>query len=396
MVRVKRKYHPKFKEYMKFIANHPNYKNMLGAYKKDDSVRWVVAGNSKLGKERLRWWDKKRQELGIPKNTKWISKVARAIHPIGEKPCQICGRVMKLDYVYPNKKGTMSPGAMSNAPDRFDGFHSYNLCCRGEQDRGRHKENLQRYGEDRRAYEYWVDGDWKAASWLMQVFRKNNISPDHVGPISLGFCHQPKFNPMTIGNNIAKGNRMSLIDVKTLKKDEQKGEKIVSWHSKYIWDKLKNKIKNSEDALILSKLMRKNMHYVLNMLYQIHSFGYDDFLVRKFLNLRYAYFSVSFDGFDPETGKFDKIIKKKGTKKQYKNNAERYIRKSMISLEKYSQKTNRRLTDWKDSILDLHLKQILSYLKNEKESEAEKMTIKILKRLAEKAEKEFDTATKHK
>lgn len=31
----------------------------------------------------------------------------------------------------PNEPSMLSPGAMSNAPDRFEGFHSFNLCCRG-------------------------------------------------------------------------------------------------------------------------------------------------------------------------------------------------------------------------------------------------------------------------
>lgn len=35
-----------------------------------------------------------------------------------------------------------SPGVMSNSPDRFDGFHSYGLCCRTTKDTGRHPENM--------------------------------------------------------------------------------------------------------------------------------------------------------------------------------------------------------------------------------------------------------------
>ena len=70
----------------------------------------------------------------------------------------------------------------------------------------------------------------------MQVFRKNKISPDHIGPISLGFCHRPRFNPMTASDNSAKNNRMTLQDVALLIKDELNGEEVVSWHSKYIWD----------------------------------------------------------------------------------------------------------------------------------------------------------------
>ena len=49
------------------------------------------------------------------------------------------------------------------------------------------------------------------------------------------------------------------IKAKEVLEDERKGEKVVSWHSKFLWDSLKNRIKNSDDALLLSKLMRKNM-----------------------------------------------------------------------------------------------------------------------------------------
>jgi len=103
-------------------------------------------------------------------------------------------------YVYDNfvkiESRLLSPGAMSNAPDGFDGFHTYNICCRAVQDTGRHPENLSRYIEDRRAYEHWSDGDWKAASWLMQKAYgicpvcgiEGEITADHIGPISLGFC----------------------------------------------------------------------------------------------------------------------------------------------------------------------------------------------------------------
>lgn len=375
---------------MNFIVNHPNYKGMPSIYKKDGSIRWIVTRSSEIGKKRLEWWDKKRQELNIPKETKWISKVARAIHPTGEKPCQICGKVMKLDYIYPNKKSTMSPGAMSDAPDRLDGYHTYNLCCRGKHDTGRHKENLQRYGEDRRAYEYWVDGDWKAASWLMQVFRKNKISPDHIGPISLGFSHRPKFNPTTLSYNTAKNNRILLEDVKILLEDERKGEKVVSWHSKFLWDSLKNRIKNSDDALLLSKLMRKNMHYVLRILYLIHKSGHSEFLIRNFLNLKYAYYSISFKNFNPKTGTYSEIIKIKGTKKQYENNAQRYLKKSLESLEKYSDKKNRRVGDWNSKEIDNKVKILIDFLNYRKEKEAKKVLFSVLKSLAENLKNQFN------
>ncbi|HFL9475791.1 TPA: Alw26I/Eco31I/Esp3I family type II restriction endonuclease, partial [Escherichia coli] len=64
---------------------------------------------------------------------------------------------------------------MANPPDRFDGFHSFNRCCRSIADKGRTKENLKSYVTDRRVFEYWVDGDWVAADRLMGQVRTNNI-----------------------------------------------------------------------------------------------------------------------------------------------------------------------------------------------------------------------------
>ena len=45
-------------------------------------------------------------------------------------------------------KKCLGPGAMSNFPDRYDGFHTYNRCCRATQDKGRSKENLKSYTKD--------------------------------------------------------------------------------------------------------------------------------------------------------------------------------------------------------------------------------------------------------
>lgn len=364
--RIKRDWHPKFKEYMKFIVGHPNYKRMPFLYKKDGNVRWIVTRGSEVGQARLKWWNDKRKELGFPKDIR-ISKVVRAIHPTGEKPCQICGKVMSLDYIYPNKKGSKSPGAMSDAPDRLDGYHTYNLCCRGKQDTGRHKSNLARYGEDRRAYENWSEGDWKAASWLMKEFQKNKVSPDHLGPISLGFTHRPNFRLLATGaENSARGNRMTYKDVQLLI-EEEKEEKIISSHSKFIWDMLKNKVKNDEDALKLGKIMRENLHCILGIFSYISSKGYKKFLIKNFLHPEYAYYSVKFEDFDPKTGKYAKMIRTIGSKKQYSNNAKRYVRIAFESLKAYTLKENRHLKNFLTNDIQDNLTLITSALelKNE-------------------------------
>ncbi len=370
MPRKKRVWHPDFLKYMDFIVKHKNYTGMPLPYKEDGSIRWVVSGKSEIGKKRLIWWDKKRAEIGIKKEGPWISKVARAIHPTGEKPCQICGKIMKLDYIYPNKRGGLSPGAMSNAPDRFDGYHTYNLCHRSIEDTGRHASNLNRYGEDRRVYENWSDGDWKAASWLMQEFKKYKLSPDHVGPLSLGFSHRPKFNPMTRAQNSAKNNRMSYADVKSLIADENNGEVVISSHSKYIWDQLKLKVRNDKDALQLSKLMRLNLHQILITFASLYKKGYKNFLSKYFLHPEYAGYAIEFTGFNPKNGTYEKMIKKPGIKKQYKNSAKRYIKKSFDILKKYGQVKNRNTKILDNKEIQNALQNTLGFLANNKEWEA--------------------------
>ncbi len=367
--RIKRDWHPNFKKYMKFIVEHPNYTGMPFLYKKDGEIRWVVTRSSEAGQARLKWWDSKRKELGLPKGDAWISKTARAIHPTGEKPCQICGKVMSLDYIYPNKRNSMSPGAMSNAPDRLDGYHTYNLCCRSKQDTGRHKSNLARYGEDRRAYENWSEGDWKAASWLMKEFQKHGMSPDHLGPISLGFSHRPKFRPLTRAANSARNNRMTYEDIKLLL-EEELAEPIISSHSKYIWDLLKNKVKNDADALKLGKIMRENMHCVLSIFSYLSNKGYKDFLIKNFLHPEHANYSIKFEVFNPENGNYEKMVKTIGTKKQYANNAKRYIRISLESLKQYSLKKNRNLKKWLNNDIEQNLLKVIAYLDENDEKKA--------------------------
>ncbi len=386
--RIKRDWHPKFKKYMEFIIKHKNYAGMPFVFKEDGSIRWIVTGRSKIGKARLKWWDKKREELKIPKGFAWISKTVRANHPTGEKVCQICGETKKLDYIYPNKRNSMSPGAMSNAPDRLDGYHTYNLCCRSKQDTGRHKINLARYGEDRRAYENWSEGDWKAASWLMKEFQKHHISPDHLGPISLGFSHKPKFRPMTGAANSARGNRMTYEDIKLLLQEEMI-EPIISSHSKPLWDLLKNQVKNDTDALKLGKLMRENMHHILSIFSYLAEKKYKDFLIKNFLHPEYANYSIRFEVFNPQTGAYKEMIKTSGTKKQYANNAKRYIRISMESLKQYSLKKNRNLKKWLTKEIGNNLTQIIKFLEDGNEKKALSKLFETFKSIAENLSKKF-------
>jgi len=264
-----------------------------------------------------------------------------------------------------NNDGILSPGVMSNLPDRYDGFHSYGLCCRKEKDKGRHDENMATYTQDRRAYEEWADGDFNLANRLMGEFKKapkcicpkcrklRKMSADHIGPISLGFCHSKNFAAMCKSCNSSKNNRFTYEDVKTLREIEEKGEKVISWHAKTIWDALKNKVTNDADAKKLSELMSACHQNILGIFAEIHSLGGDDFL-KSYLHPDYAMYDITFEDFDPLDLSKLKIKSKKLDSDNKKSNSERYVRVAFDSLNEFAQKKNRRadivVDEFKDQI----------------------------------------------
>jgi Alw26I/Eco31I/Esp3I family type II restriction endonuclease len=384
-----RPWHPRFIEYMEFIANHKNYGGMPDAFVDHERIQWEAPSNRGSGRfqhthgRRLDWWRQKATEIGVtPNSNRWISKTAKAIHPTKTKPCKICGTILSIRYVYPgtillkrlralpfiqpsyplnrleplatlikrlvrdhggqvydclptllsispqvtrrlgnnlpvwlkyldkyyipSEPRLLSPGAMSNAPDRFDGFHSDNLCCRSTADRGRSKANLATYVTDRRVFEYWSSGDWVAADQLMGIIRSKftkvgcfNVHPgpcaaDHIGPLSLGFCHRAEFQLLCRACNGAKNNRMSFRDVQLLLAAEARGEQVISWHSEAIWNEMKLRIANNHMALRLSKLLRDNRHTFMNILERILRHGDLAFLL-SLLELHCADYDVQFE-----------------------------------------------------------------------------------------------------
>lgn len=444
---------------MGFIVKHRNYRTMPEPYKEDGSIKWVVNGNSDLGKKRAAWWDKQIKILGANNR----AEVARAIHPSelrGLKPCQICGKKLSILYIYPRKatlkklnklslkkfypfqeditkifdtleseskelvfkvfkevfdipssikneknailnfvyldrENRLSPGVMSNAPDRFDGFHTYNACCRSKEDTGRHSSNLARYNQDRRAYENWAEGDWNLSNRLMSEFsrfkenvicpacgKKRKMSADHIGPISLGFTHRPKFNPLCSHCNSKKNNRITLRDVKVLLEDEKTGERVISWHSKSIWDLLKYNMDNEADTLALSKAMRLNLHNVLSLLSVIKEQGHIKFL-KSLLRPEYSFFDYRFENFHPLRLNELTIIKRPLNNKNKHKNAERYIRISLDSLDKYKQKTNRRLKDLDNEVIKSEINSLLELLRANKNKEAYKKLLRLIELLSD-------------
>jgi Alw26I/Eco31I/Esp3I family type II restriction endonuclease len=304
-------------------------------------------------------------------------------------------------FIKEYRKTRLSPGAMSNPPDRLDGFHTYNACCRSLEDTGRHASNLARYTQDRRVYENWAEGNWNLSNRLMGEFNKfdleikcpgcgniRKMTADHIGPISLGFTHRPHFHPLCRVCNSKKNNRMTYQDVQTLINDERKGEKVISWHSKYIWDKLKLKVKNQKDALLLSKIMRANLHHVLILFSKISEAGYDKFL-SKYLHPEYSFVDYKFMDFHPLKG-LKKIIEKPLDSKNKEKNAKRYVRISFESLEEYKNVQNRNTKIWKSDKVDRLINDLLNCLSTNQETEATTKLKTILKQLSTEAESIFD------
>lgn len=278
------------------------------------------------------------------------------------------------DNLVATESNKLSPGVMSNCPDRFDGFHSDGLCCREETDKGRHKGNMKTYTQDRRAYEEWSDGDYNLANRLMGEFNKQkpmkcpicgrveSMTADHIGPISLGFCHSKNFAPMCSSCNSSKNNRFTKSDVDKLIKIEESGEQVISWHSKTIWDTIKHTIKNDEDAKFASSVMAKCHQNVLNVLAIIYKKTGEDFLMR-YLHPEFSLVDYRFENVDLLHLNAIKIISSRLDSKNKRKNQERYVRIAFESLDEFSKKKNRKnyfLIDENSRELDAITKAIMS------------------------------------
>lgn len=310
---------------------------------------------------------------------------------------------IQVNFVDKCAKGKLSPGVMCNPPDRLDGFHTYNACCRSVEDTGRHKENLAKYTQDRRAYENWAEGDYTLANRLMGAFksyRKEEICPicgkkarmsaDHIGPISLGFTHRGKFNPMCSSCNSKKNNRITLRDVKQLIEDEANGEQVISWHTKPLWDKLKNTIDTEEKALALSKVMRLHLHNVLLILSDIYENGYEEFL-KSYLHPEYSYYDHQFPNFNPMDKRTYIPITKECSSKNKKSNAKRYIRISFEELANYKKKENRNVKIVINKNIAEYLKALYKHLDCKRDKEAKIIMDSIIEELSNITQSAFVT-----
>ena len=96
-----------FLQYEEEIVAHPAYAGMPDLRHDDGTIQWEAPSNRGSGvfqfshDRRYQWWVEKAKEIGISTDEdKWISKVAKTIHPTKQHPCKVCGRVMDIRYCY--------------------------------------------------------------------------------------------------------------------------------------------------------------------------------------------------------------------------------------------------------------------------------------------------------
>lgn len=262
-------------------------------------------------------------------------------------------------------KKLLGPGAMSNFPDRYDGFHTYNRCCRASQDKGRSKENLKSYTQDRRAYEYWSDGNIHAANQFMGSPFFHGTSADHIGPISLGFIHDSRYlQPMNTNDNSSKRDRLQLEDIKKIIEIQQCTQIYpMSWYSKLIWEHIVTNY--STHVALISTTYREalkqnmtNFMYILWVILEKCPFHGEAFLEQTLLAPHYECFNYSY-----EFNEKGDIISQKPrhfTERNY-NELERYKRIAINSVYDYNSKENRHINH---DLTNIEIEVLLCLCKN--------------------------------
>ena len=336
---------------------------------------------------------------------------ARLIHPTGYRPCRLCGEPRNVGYFYVNanlarrlikatgnplfsklmpicdalellgdnveptlaplfperadffesgitvcafeesnylRSNWLSPGFMANPPDRLDGFHDYCVYCRADNDPGRSDANLRSYTHDRRAFEYWAEGDWALADELYNSAgpgdcivcerHVDRVSPDHVGPLACGFKQQPLFVPTCQPCNSAKNRRMRQADVdRLLHYERETGESVASWHVRGLWDNFKYRVHSDAEANELSALMRALQDVYLRCLFALKEAGRVRFLV-TLLGPDYAFFKHEFVGLDRARLTFDTYMTTSENTPLRRSLACRSIRIALDELTAYASK----------------------------------------------------------
>ena len=240
----------------------------------------------------------------------------------------------------------LSPGYMCNPPDRLDGFHDYCVFCRKKNDPGRSDENMQKYNRDRRAFEWWVTGNWKAADTLYNLAgsgecefcgkKVKKLSPDHVGPLACGFKHEVLFRPLCSPCNSSRNRKMSLNDFNVLDHfEKEKGFLLSSPHIESFWIESKKIVDNDSKAEFAATIMRSIQDYYLRLLYLIKNTGGAYFLT-PIIGHRLAHYEYEFVGIDRSKFTFKELKEVKSETNGSRSLERRVIRIAFDELEEYA------------------------------------------------------------
>ena len=246
------------------------------------------------------------------------------------------------------RTNNLSPGFMGT-PDRLDGFHDYCVFCRKKNDQGRFDENMRTYNTDRRAFEWWSEGDWRLADQLYNaagagkcaICRKDvdRVSPDHIGPLSCGFKQLPLFAPTCRSCNSSKNRRMSAHDVSALIAYEKwSDDSAASWHVRALWDGVKGSVASDAQAVALSSVMRSQQDVYLRTLADLLEDGHSRFLC-SLLSPEFAFYDHEFVDLDPSTFSFREVRSKKVEASPLRKSlARRSVRIALEELRNYASK----------------------------------------------------------
>lgn len=293
----------------------------------------------------------------------------------------------------------LSPGAMSDFPDRYDGFHTYNLCCRAYFDKGRFKENMRSYIQDRRAYEYWSDGNIHAANRFMGSQFFSGTTADHVGPISLGFVHDPRYlQPMEGGDNSSKRNHLRLEDIESIITIYEKtGVYPMSWFSALIWEHIKeNYIEHQEliDTTYRNALLENMVcfMYVLNYVMTHCAENGKTILSKCFLEKHFEEFS--YDYYFKSDGTILETIPRHLTERAAKELA-RYKEIAFDAVRDFNDKDNRRISSTYPSEIQSELENLTAKINTGNSSMAdikqsiENIIIQVENKIIEKIKEDY-------
>ena len=404
----------------------------------EGEINWYAMKSTAYGKKMLAWADHKINQSGIENIPGKYQKLMYKVHPFKEKPCHVCGRCMSIDYIYLNKntvkkinkeldleineltsiyelfennkddrdrlieifkfdaennikfeieslikkckggKKTLGPGVMSNFPDRIDGYHTYNRCCRSKEDKGRNEENLRSYSKDRRAYEYWSEGNIHAANQYMSSSRFKNTSADHIGPISLGFKHESiLIQPLESSYNSSKRDRLIKEDIlKLINIEVNNSLSPVSFHCYVLWEELKKTKLTEKDLELFRDYFKQNQIFYYFVLYEIlRRENGKDFLINTFLKPKINGFRYDYT-FDDMGKIINKTLRKinDANKKEFK----RLVDVSLQSLIEFSEKDNRKVKVQYSPKIKLELVKIFNKVETQNYPEAKELISKLM------------------